>query len=259
MQRPGYNPTRRNRKIGTKDHGWRDRIDRPFNVPWPIWEWRTPNERWDPDAVTEIEVHGRSVIAVTDSLRKGYTFACSLKDIELVLNALPKQDVEEIGLVALHQFSPKEEIFRSFWGSINYVSNFHGYFGPAIILSSISLVKPWLAWGRHLLPDDQVELDRMRSIGFEIEETKRQYRIYCDPVIVRRSQLLHTLPHEVGHWVDYCKLVVEPAKVSDDPDDAEDELFERYFVQRPTKDREDAAWRYVREMQPRLKPLEKLF
>jgi len=223
-----------------------------------MWEERSSSSRWDPVTVTEIDVHGKSVTVVTDRLRKGYSFACSVEDIQLVLNALPKKDVDGIGLVALHQQSSKENTFRSFWGCINWITDFRGYSGPTIALSAFEHAKPQLTWGRKLSPQEQAELERLRTIGFKVEESRKAYKIYLDLKTVRRYQLLYTLPHEVGHWVDYLRLVVEPAKASSDPDETEYQLFDKFFTKRPTKDKEDAAWRYVKEVSPILKRLESL-
>jgi hypothetical protein len=65
----------------------------------------------------------------------------------------------------------------------------------------------------------------------------------------RSTQLYRTLPHEIGHLVQYEREVRRPAR--ERAGDA-GELGERYFA-RPAREREDFANRYARELADELR------
>ena len=65
---------------------------------------------------------------------------------------------------------------------------------------------------------------------------------------VRRTQLYRTLPHEIGHYVDYLRSVEEPSR---------DDLDKRFqldtqYHNRPLKEREAFAHRYADEFRQRM-------
>jgi len=62
-----------------------------------------------------------------------------------------------------------------------------------------------ISWRRSLDPDDQAEFDRLRGDGHLIESTKRSHKIKSTLESNRATQLYRTLPHELGHWVDYIR------------------------------------------------------
>ena len=77
-------------------------------------------------------------------------------------------------------------------------------------LLALDLERPVLRWRRSLWPEDQEELARLRTAGFAISEGRRAYEILLEPAAVRRWHRERTLPHEVGHWVDFRRRVIEP-------------------------------------------------
>lgn len=109
--RPGRDPTRRNKKIGTRDHAWRDRAggSAAFSVPWPRWERRPDAQRWSVKTVEKFDVHDRGVMVATERLLDGYQHRCSPEAIVGVLNELPRDDVDGVGLVVLHQQTRKQQ------------------------------------------------------------------------------------------------------------------------------------------------------
>ena len=105
-------------------------------------------------------------------------------------------------------------------------------------------------WGRHLRPEDRREVDRLMEMADEAQIDRRHYNMMFDVEGVRRCQLYHTLPHEVGHWADLYDKVELPS-LHDDFDRWE-ERWDRYF-QRPAVEREEYAHRYAVEAMQRLR------
>ena len=96
------------------------------------------------------------------------------------------------------------------------------------------MIKNILHWRKSLSPDDAKELERLRSDGHQIVHQRRHYEIHSDLEAVRSTQLYRTLPHEVGHYVDYLNS-------TDDQGSCD------LFWQKNSKDKEDFAHRYADE------------
>jgi hypothetical protein len=224
-------------------------------VPWPAWEPRLPEESWEAEAIGECVVHGQPTMVVSERPRAGSAHACTPTAVCAVLECLPAGDVAGIGLVVLRQPTRKQEILIPAWGRMHWCTEFHGYTGPAIALDAVDFDRPRLRWSRSLSPDQGKELDRMRDLGFAVSETRRSYDILLSPEHVRRWQLMRTLPHEVGHWVDFRERVLDPLEAISAPDVFHTreygDLLSRWG-ERPPREREQRADRYADEMQQRV-------
>jgi hypothetical protein len=131
--------------------------------------------------------------------------------------------------------------------------------GPAIILEAVDLSLPQ-QWAKSLSPENVAELERLRADGHRIITTKRRHIIHSDLAAARTTQLYRTLPHEIGHWLDYLDTVEVPARKELD---SWGRLWDRYF-QRPSSEREAAAHGYADYMGSWLRtggqiPFERLF
>jgi hypothetical protein len=73
-------------------------------------------------------------------------------------------------------------------------------------------------WGTRLSVDDRIELERIESDGHHLIRDRRGTTIKVNASAARNTILYHTLIHEVGHWVDWKKRVLQPKADSDDPD-----------------------------------------
>jgi hypothetical protein len=210
--RSGRDPTRRNRKRGTPDFAWRDRGEGPppFDIPWPRWEHRGPGARFTPDRVVERTIHGRKLQIVVERPLSGFDHACDPEDVVDVLERLPSPDTEGLGLVVLRQPTRKEDRLALIWGCIYYTTRFRGYVGPVVTLVARDLRRPVLRWPRSLWPEWEEELHRLRATGFAIAEGRRDYAITVETTALRRWQREQVLPHEVGHWVDFRRRVLDP-------------------------------------------------
>lgn len=193
---------RRNRNIGTAKSG--RGADNRLRIP----------ERWSDLSVywqkltryvaVEKAVHGRPITFLVEPPRSGYLHHCTVQDVCRVLELLPADHVEPIELIVFRQPTVKQSVLVPVWGRLGYWSSIGPHEGPGVYLEAqpAALV---MAWGRSLRPDDMEELDRHRRTGFRVEVHSRGYRIHTTPATMRASLLYRTLPHEVGHYVDYME------------------------------------------------------
>jgi len=240
-------PERRSRKLGSPARGWRDGPAgrRAYDVPWPAWDRRASSGRWTPESVVSVEAHGRQIDVVVDRLLDDHVHVCTPEDVGDALLLLPPGDVLGLDLVVLRQPTRKDETLRPAWGRIAWYVEFRGYRGPALMLDAVDLGQT-LRWPRSLTPEDVEELGRLRAAGFSVRPTRRGHDIQFDAASVRRWLLSRTVPHEVGHWVDYRRRVLDP--LPDDATAAEyDARFDRW-LQRPRLEREVFADRYADAM-----------
>lgn len=224
-------------------------------MPWPTWNPRLPEDSWKAEAIEEHHVHGQTITVVSEQLRKGSVYPCAPTEACAVLECLPAADIAGIGLVVLRQPTRKQDILIPAWGRMHWCVEFRGYTGPAIALDAVDLDWPRLRWSRSLSPDQDKELGRMRQFGFAVTETRRSYEILLTPEHMRRWVLGRSLPHEVGHWVDFRRRVLDPLGAISTPDvyntQGYEDLLSRWWG-RPHREREQFADRYADEAQPRI-------
>lgn len=93
----------------------------------------------------------------------------------------------------------------------------------------------------------------MRRYRFAVTETRRSYEVLLTPEHVRRWLLLRTIPHEVGHWVDYRRRVLDQLNAATVPDALADPRYEDLAARwraRPRIERERFADRYADAAEP---------
>lgn len=91
MQKPGWDPVRRNRYIGTakQGHGQDNRMVIPN-------DWRDSRVFWERVShftVATRSVHGRELPFVVEPTRQDSVFACTVDDIATLLNVAPSEHV----------------------------------------------------------------------------------------------------------------------------------------------------------------------
>jgi hypothetical protein len=240
VRRAGWNPTRRNRNIGTAKfgHGLANRLVIPER-------WREPGRFWEKlrDPVF-VEKNGRTV--VVEPCLPGWVHAVTVDDIVRMLGLLPAEDIAGIRAVVLRQPTRKQHVLSAVWGRLIYFAEIGRISGPVVILEA-QHPEACIAWPRSLRPDGVEEIERLRADGHVVRCDQR-WRIQTTLAANRSTQLFRTLPHEVGHHVHHEREVVLPAGGDYD---TEDELRDRHFG-RPKREREDFAHRYARETMERL-------
>lgn len=193
-------------------------------------------------------IHGRVIRFVIERPRAGVSYAVTIDDVVRVLWMIPKPDLEGIKLVVFRQPTRKQNLLRPVWGRLKYLAEIGKLEGPAIFLEATDLNAPF-SWPRNLTPDDARELDRIRADGHRVRERSRRLFIEWDMDSVRATQLYRTLPHEVGHWVDWLQKVVNPARGDFD---RKCNLRDWYFS-RPDAEREHFAHRYADAFRARMR------
>jgi hypothetical protein len=208
MQRPGWDSRRRNRNIGTakSGHGQNNRMQIPSS-------WADDRQFYEKleNPIAVIRTVGEFKITIlVEPVQSGYLHACTPDDISQVLSWLPTEHIAGINLVVLRQPKRKECLLNPVWGRLQYWSEIHSYTGVAIHLEAqpINLV---LRWRKSLSPDDTQELERLIADGHQVVSERRYYEIHTSSESIRNTQLYRTLPHEVGHYVDYLESVEQLA------------------------------------------------
>ena len=237
---PGYNPTRRNRNIGTKHSGYSQ--DNKLVIPWAWADNRIFYERLVDPVVVEIQVGSVSKHVIIEPTLKGFTHACTVDDIQRLLELIPAEHINDITAFVLRQPKRKEQILSSVWGRLIYSSDLCGFSGPTVYLEAQNFEQP-LKWSKSLTPEGAKELERLREDGHVVVTDKRQHIINSTLDTIRNTQLYRTLPHEIGHYVDYLTKVEEPSK---DNFDLWSVLNDKYHS-RPSQERESFAHRYADE------------
>ncbi len=245
MRRTGWDPTRRNRNLGTarSGHGQDNRlvIASPRDDPRPFWS------RLGPHATVARTIWGRPVTFLVEPARASSVHACTVDDLFHMLELFPS-DWYWVRLFILRQPKRKEQTLRSAWGRLAYGVEIGQHRGPAVILEAVDLSRS-RRWPKSLAPHDVEELERLRADGHRITTTRHGHLIHTDLTAARATQLYRTLPHEIGHWVDYQDKVI---MASGRDGTSEGELSDRYF-QRPAAEREAFAHRYADTLSARLR------
>jgi hypothetical protein len=251
-RRSPWNPARRNRNIGTakSGSGLNNRLVIPAsrNDPRLFWEkLRRP-----------VRVESGGFTVLIERCLPGFVYALTVDDALRVLGLFPSEDVARIRTLALRQPTRKQSILSCVWGRLAYFAMFRGARGPAVVLEAQPSTGE-LEWPRSLAPDDVEEIERLRCDGHEVTLGRRSWTVRTRIESIRTTQLFRTLPHEVGHYVQYDREVRQQA--AGDPSELL-RLEEAYF-KKPRREREDFAHRYAREFvekwtQARRFPFERL-
>lgn len=218
------NPTRRNRNIGTAKQGYKKQTR--FDIPcYYIRESKIYWEKLDDYKKIERQINGWKFTFIVEKTKKGYFHACTVEDLEMILQHIPSDYYKDLRTIILRQPKRTETIFSPVWGRLVFYYEFESTDFPAIILESVKSGSK-LRWSRKIDIDRQKELERLRNDGFEIIETKRSFEIDLTLENVRNTQLYRTLLHEIGHYVQYCE---NPEKFNNLPS-AEKEVFAHNFA-----------------------------
>jgi len=197
--RPGWNPTRRNRNIGTKarGHGADNRLVIPDS-----WHQMTRfYERLEDYVFVKRMIGAREILFFVEPPRPDWFYPCTLDDICTVLQRCSPKDIEAFDFIVLRQPTRKQKILSPVWGRAIFYFDISTYHGAAIVLEAQN-TKPIL-WVKSLQPESVRELERLRGDGHEIRNTRKGIELHVTPNTLRNTILYRTLLHEVGHHVDY--------------------------------------------------------
>jgi hypothetical protein len=196
----GHDATRRNRNIGTSrsGHGQDNRLVISICDPDAVYHYESLTSY----TATSRDLHGRPITFIVERTRPDSYHACTVDDIAHLLEYVAPTDLEGIDLIVLRQPKRKEEILNPLWGRVGYYVEIGKHRGRAIFIEAIDLTKP-VRWSKSLIPDFEIELERLRQDGHQITTTKRHHIVSSSLESVRATQLYRTLLHELGHHIDY--------------------------------------------------------
>lgn len=198
---------------------------------------------------------GREFPIFVEETRVDCVHACSVADVAAVLDSIPAQDYAGLAAIVLRQPKRKEEILHPVWGRMAYWANVgrpqHGAAAGCVII--LEATRPDRIWwrGKSLSPADGAEMDRLAADGHKLTATRSRIQVESSLEAVRATQLYRTLPHEIGHIVDYTTKVPEACESNGISFDLHYELYEKFW-QRPSQEREAFAHRYADEFRARM-------
>lgn len=244
-----HNPTRRNRNIGTakSGHGQDNRMAIPERGMYLYWE------RIDGAREVIRTVSGRTIKFFVQPTRDDCVYACTIDDLTQLLSYLPAPDWEGMEALLLRQPRRKEETLEPVWGRLSYAAEFVNargrvlYQGPAIVIEAVNLERS-INLGKGLSLAGSAELERLKSDGHHVRSGKNHI---VEPSLegCRATQLYRTLPHEVGHWVEFLEKVQRPSNKDESLD--YETLLDR-FHSRPAREKEEFAHAYADRFRERL-------
>ena len=236
MKRSGWNPTRRNRNIGTARSGHGD--GERFAIPE---SWKDPRVYWE-KLRKSVRVEAGGLKVLVEPCSPGFVHAVTVDDALRILSFFPPDDVEVIRTLVLRQPTQKQRLFSRVWGRLAYFTNLGDVEGPAVIIEA-QRPEGQFEWPHSLRPEDTDEIEHLRQDGHEITRGRRSWMIRTRLESVRATQLYRTIPHEVGHYVQYDREVRRPGAGSP----TEFRRLQDAYFSAPTREREDFARRYARE------------
>jgi hypothetical protein len=189
--RSGYNPTRRNRNIGTskQGHGQNNKLTIPAICHDERSWWGQLGEH----KLVKRSVAGRDLLFIVEATRDDCLHACTVDDICHLLSFVPLEDWELLETFVLRQSTRKQEIKNSSWGRLAYSASIGRpaqssiASGPALFLEAQNPNK-LISWSASLDPDDQAEIERLKDDGNKAIKKGRRFLLSCDLESIRVGQ-----------------------------------------------------------------------
>jgi hypothetical protein len=227
-----YDPGRRNRNIGTPRQGYGQ--DNRMRIPDSWWNSKIFYERLNNPTIVKREIHSKEFSILIEPTLSDFTHSCTIDDICTILKWLPANDVINLDTIVLRQPKRKEVILSTVWGRLAFYYKAFASERPAIILEAQRVDQP-LKWSKSLSPFSKKELMSLEKDGHRIEWSKKSIKINSTLESCRATQLYRTIPHELGHYVDYQNA------------DSRDLYFSKSY-----RDREAFAHRYADEFRAKM-------
>ncbi|MGM5631426.1 hypothetical protein O2K51_11035 [Apibacter raozihei] len=168
-----YNPTRRNRNIGTakQGSGQNNKLVIPGST---VLARKSFYERIGNHKKIHKNIKGNEFVFIVEETRKTSEHACTVNDVVTLLNEIPPQDLGELKYVIFRQPKRKEEILSPVWGRLIYSYDYENEYYPAIILDAIDYEKKF-KWKKKLSIEDQKEISRLQQDGHKIIDNGKYY------------------------------------------------------------------------------------
>lgn len=235
-----FNPTRRNKNIGTSNQGFGQ--NNFLKIPSPNNNLKSYYERLTKYEKKNISLNNHEFIFIIEETRENSFHACSIEEVIKIIQKVPKEDYGDLKYIILRQPKRKEEILRPVWGRFIYSYDFEDDYSPAIILESFEFNKK-VKWTKNLKIEDQKEIELLRNEGHKIIFDGKNYIFELEKENVKKTQLYRTLLHEFGHYVHYLEKVVRISK-----DEEEFEKHEDLYFKISTTEKENFANKYAEKI-----------
>ncbi|MDO8897945.1 MAG: hypothetical protein Q7V19_09875 [Bacteroidales bacterium] len=219
--------------------------DNEFTIPQPSVTLKSYYERLSNYEKEKRTINGHEFLFVTEQTRKSSKHACTVNDLEKIIDNIPQSDYGKLRLIVLRQPKKKEETLSPVWGRLVFTYSFEESYSPAIIIEAIDFSQSF-KWAKGLSTNNRKELERLRGDGHLIIEDRKYFTAEYKIENVRNTQLYRTLLHEFGHYVHYFEIVEQPEKENEDFE--EREKRENQYFKLPKADREKFAHSYAERL-----------
>lgn len=197
--KPGWNPTRRNRNIGTKAHGHGN--DNRLVIPESWWQPKSYFETLQNYRLVVRTIHDCTIRFYVEPTRPDWFYACSIDDLAHALSFCSLSELRTFDFIVLRQPTRKQRILCPVWGRAIWQFDMGQRSGPAIVIEAQCLET--IKWTKALGPERRRELDRLHADGHRIIQTRQATLIKPSQHSLRNTVLYRTLFHELGHHVDF--------------------------------------------------------
>ena len=231
MNRPGWNPNRRNRNIGTpkQGHGQDNRLKIPDR--WP--DDRVFYEGLSHPVVIEKRVQDSPITFLVEPPQSGFFYPCTVEDVLYLFSLIPSKYLTYLDLFIFRQPTRKERALSPVWGRLIYFADVKLFQGTAIYLEA-QKVQDTFRCNKSLAPREQEEFERLRKDGHDVKLRRRDFEITTNPDALRATHLYRTVLHELGHLEDWLTDKYYGTKTTHDK-----ELFADRFADRLACDMRD--------------------
>lgn len=230
--RSGWNPTRRNRHVGTKAHGHGQ--NNRLTIPESRHELRRYYEKLSAYTAARRMVGEHELTFFVEPTRPDWFYPCTPDDICVLLSRCDPAAVSTFDAIVMRQPTRKQTILSPVWGrAIFYFEIEEDAPGMTAIVVESHDLSPF-TWPKSLSPEEIRELDRLRGDGHDIRQTRRGHEVHLTADSMRNTVLYRTLLHEIGHHVDFERCSSEE------------------WDSKTSTEREDYAHRYALEWGERL-------
>jgi hypothetical protein len=197
--RPGWNPTRRNRNIGTKaqGHGANNR----FVIPEARHEAKCYYEKLSSFVSVVKTIGERHMQFFIEPTRPDFFYPCSLDDMCTMLAHCSNEEFFAFDFIVLRQPTRKQRILCPVRGRAIFHFDIDKVVGAAIVIEAQDLLP--IKWPVSIDAEKARELDRLRQDGHVVYNTRRGIEIRGTPDVLRNTVLYRTFLHEIGHHVDF--------------------------------------------------------
>ncbi len=121
MKKSGWNPTRRNKRIGTPYQGFSK--NNKLVIPEKYSDFTIFWERLNNPVAHSLFIDNHEITFLVEPTKPDYIHSCTIDDVKKILEHFPKRDVETVDLIVFRQPKRKEAILSSVWGRYVYYAN----------------------------------------------------------------------------------------------------------------------------------------